>query len=450
MSLRARLLAAFAYTLLIVIVALEVPLATNLNDRVNAEVEAESAGQAQIVAVSAAERLNAPAQLQPLATEAADRLGGPVAIVDGRGNLLAASTNSAVAASAYASAERPELLGALNGEIDQRRRGDSLFTAVPIVRGGRTRGALQLEQDVGPVDSAVREDVVALVGIGALALALGLGVAWILAGTISRPLDALAGVARRMAGGDLAARARPRGSAEQVEVATAFNEMADRLQAVHESQRAFVADASHQLRTPLTGLRLRLEAAEAKAGGAAAEEIAAAERETERLSTVVADLLDLATSEEPAEPRQAGLEQAVSAAASRWRDSAAESAHSITVAEAPEAAVRAGERDLALILDNLIENALKYSPSGSAVEIGWSASDGEAILAVSNEGGPLSDEERELAFERFHRGRRARRDGGTGLGLPIVAALARRGGGEARLVNSGSRVVAEVRLPRAR
>ena len=125
-SLRARLLAAFAYTLLIVIVALEVPLATNLNDRVEAEVEADSAAQAQVVAVSAGERLAQPARLSAVVTEASDQLGGPVAVVDGRGGLLAISEPGATAGAAYATAERPELLAALNGRIEQSTRGSSL------------------------------------------------------------------------------------------------------------------------------------------------------------------------------------------------------------------------------------------------------------------------------------------------------------------------------------
>ena len=91
----------------------------------------------------------------------------------------------------------------------------------------------------------------------------------------------------------------------------------------------------------------------------------------------------------------------------------------------------AGERDLALILDNLLENAIKYSPRGSAVEIAWSRLDDGASLRVHNAGGPLGEEERERAFERFFRGASSNRRRGTGLGLPIVAALARRAGGDA-------------------
>ncbi|MGZ5310548.1 MAG: ATP-binding protein [Solirubrobacterales bacterium] len=456
MSLRARLLAAFAYALLIVIVALMVPLASNLSDRVNAEVRADSAAQAQVVAASVADQLGRPARLREVADEASARLGGRVFVVDGRGRLLADSSDEAEIGSLYASDAHPPLLEALRGEISQGTHPpdlEDLSTAVPIVRNGRTIGALEVEQSLASVNDEVRSDVLALAGVAVLALALGIGVAWILAGSISRPINALAAAARQMAGGHLSARAEPGGSSEQVEVANAFNEMADRLEAVLESQRSFVADASHQLRTPLTGMRLRLEAAAAKAGEGTetAAEIEAAERETERLSAVVGDLLALASSEEPAEPQRGELRAAASAAVARWEDQAAEQGHGVLATGDGELGVRAGERDLAVILDNLVENAIKYSPRGSTVEIDWGPDgEGAAALRVANGGGPLSDEERRRAFERFYRGAGGARRRGTGLGLPIVAALARRSGGGARLSNRpGGGVVAEVTLPRS-
>ena len=454
MSLRARLLAAFAYALLVVMVALMVPLATNLDDRVNAEVEADSAAQAQIVAASVADQMNRPVRLQQVSAEASEQLGGRVFIVDGRGRVLADSSGqSRVGTSVFAEEEHPPLQEALDGGIGQGTHPpdlDVLSTAVPIVRNQRTIGALEVEQSIASVNDEVRNDVAALIGIGVLAMALGLGVAWILAGSLSRPLNALADAARRMAGGDLAARAPERGSSEQVEVARSFNEMADRLGAVLESQRAFVADASHQLRTPLTGLRLRLEAAAAKAGsGGAADDLVAAERETERLAGVVGDLLALAASEEDSERGRAELGAAARAAASRWREPADESGRELLVNGDGELEVTAGERDLALILDNLLENAIKYSPRGSAVEIAWERHDRMGSLRVLNAGGPLGDEERERAFERFFRGASSQRRPGTGLGLPIVAALARRAGGDARLENAGRGVIAEVTLPLA-
>ena len=451
MSLRARLLAAFAYTLLIVIVALEVPLAANLSDRVNAEVEADSAAQAQVVAASVSDRLDRPARLEQIVEDAAERLDGLVFVIEGSGTPLVASEGGAAPSSPAAPVDDPIALQALRGEIAQGRHRegrDVLSTAVPIVRNGRTVGALEVEQSLGSVNDEVRQDTAALIGIGMLALAIGLGVAWILAGSISRPLNALARVARHRAKGDLDARAEPRGSREQIEVANAFNEMSDRLGAMLESQRAFVADASHQLRTPLTGLRLRLEAAGVKTSDpAVARELEAAERETERLNELVADLLALASSEQPATEERAHLTDAARDAAERWRGPAGDSRHEIALDLNDPGAVRAADSELAAIIDNLVENAIKYSPRGSTVRIECDRVDGMARLGVLSESGPLDPEVAKHAFERFYRGGRSHPTG-TGLGLPIVAALARRRGGDATLESAGQALVrAEVTLP---
>jgi signal transduction histidine kinase len=448
MSLRARLLAAFAYTLLVVIVALEVPLSANVSDRVNAEVEADSAAQAQVVAASAADQLRNRASLEGITRQAAVSLDGLVFVIDGRGRQIASS------AGAVTTPPRPTgdpiALQALGGEIAQGRHHegrDVLSTAVPIVRNGRTVGALEVEQSLNAVQDQVRQDVLALIGIGGLALILGLGVAWILAGSIARPLRSLGEAARRRARGDAGARAREYGSREQVEVAREFNEMADRLEAVLESQRAFVADASHQLRTPLTGLRLRLEAAGVKTSDpAVAKDLQAAERETERLDQLVEDLLELASSEQPAEDDQSDLAEAARAAAERWRGPASESHHEISLEADGAVIVRAGSRELAAILDNLVENAIKYSPSGSSVVIECGRENGRASVGVISDSGPLDAEVARHAFERFYRGRGA--GSGTGLGLPIVQALAKRRGGRARLENLDEKKVrAGVVLP---
>src|SRR5262249_34884135 len=158
-------------------------------------------------------------------------------------------------------------------------------------------------------------------------------------------------------------RAPERGSLEQVEVAREFNEMADRLEAVLESQRAFVADASHPLRPPPTRPRPRLEAAGGeKSGPAGARERARGRGETQRLRPLVEDLLELASSEQPAEDERTDLAQAARSAAERWRGPASETRHEIGLQADGEVVVRAGSRELAAILDNLVENAIKYSP----------------------------------------------------------------------------------------
>ena len=233
-------------------------------------------------------------------------------VVGPRGRLLADSEGEGLESTSYAS--RPEVAAALRGDPTQGERHsdtlseDLLFTAVPVVNAGRTEGAVRVTQSVDDVNSEVRKDTIALVGVAAIVLLLGLGLAWLLAGTLARPLRRLADTARRVAGGDLDARARVEGSSEQREVASAFNDMTARLARALRAQREFVANASHQLRTPLTGLRLRLESASLKAKDPDVErDLVAAERETERLATLLSELLTLARERERPEPEDVSL-----------------------------------------------------------------------------------------------------------------------------------------------
>jgi signal transduction histidine kinase len=454
MSLRTRLLAAFAYVLVLVIVALEVPLILNVSRRVDAEVKAQAAAQAQLVAASAAAELEDEdvRRLGDIAREAARESGGRVIVVGRNGGLVADSAG--LESGSYR--DRPEIAAALDGRIAQGRRfsetlGESLlYTAVPVVVGDDIGGAVRVTQSVDAIDRRVRRDVLGLVGIGAIALILGLGFAWVLAGTLARPLQRLARAARRVEAGDLEARAVPEGSTEHREVAHAFNDMTERLGQVLEAQRQFVANASHQLRTPLTGLRLRLESASLKAGPELAEELEAAEREVERLARLLTALLTLAREgDRPTVDASVSVREAAEQARERWSDRAEQSRHRLLVDSRDEVVARASEEDLAIVLDNLIENALHYSDGGTVmVECGREA--GEVYAAVLDEGPGLEPGEEQGVFERFARGSGGNRSPGTGLGLALVATLARRWGGSARIVNraeGGAR--AEVRLPAA-
>jgi two-component system OmpR family sensor kinase len=303
---------------------------------------------------------------------------------------------------------------------------------------------------VEAIDQRVRRDVLGLAGIGLIAVILGLAFAWVLAGTLARPLQHLAAAARRVEAGDLEARAEPEGSAEHREVAHAFNDMTERFGQVLEAQRQFVANASHQLRTPLTGLRLRLEAASLKAGPELADELEAAEREVERLARLLTALLTLAREgDRPAGHATVSLGAAVEHARERWAERAAQSDHRLAIDCRDEALARASEEDLAIVLDNLIENALNYSPGGTvSVECGRDGA--EVYLVVFDEGPGFEPGEEERVFERFARGSSGRNSPGTGLGLALVATLARRWSGSAQLTNcpeGGAR--AELRLPAA-
>ena len=455
MTLRGRLLVAFAYVLVLAIVALELPLALNLSRRVDAEVKGEANSAAQLVADSAAGRLGRERELQELLGTAVRHLGGRVIITDRNGRLVADSAGTGLRRADYGS--RPEIATALAGRTAQGTRHseslgeDLLFTAVPLVVDGRAAGAVRVTQSVEEVQSEVRNDIAVLIAIGGVVLLLGLGVAWILAGSIARPLRGLAGTARSISAGNLDERASQEGSKEQQDVATAFNDMTGRLAHAVVSQRDFVANASHQLRTPLTGLRLRLEAAALKSRDpAVTHELEAAERETERLASLLNGLLALArerTSPPAASPLPLAPE--LGAAAERWEGPAARKGQRIVVSEDQGVAALATREDVAIVVDNLIENAIKYSPPETVVEVEARLDRGDARIAVSDQGPGLSAGEDERVFERFYRGRAAgSRDGGSGLGLAIVRTLAERWGGTARLANrlhGGAR--AEVSLP---
>ena len=376
-------------------------------------------------------------------------------IVGAGGRLLADSAGEGLLREPYGN--RPEIRQALDGQIAQGRRHsetldqDLLYTAVPIVHEGRNVGAVRVTQSLAAVDSRVRRNVLALVAVGAVALVLGLALAWLLAGSLARPLRALAGTARRLGRGDLAARAELTGPSEQREVAHAFNEMAERLERVLEAQREFAANASHQLRTPLTGLRLRLEAASLKAGDPELErELAAAEREAERLGRLVGSLLALAREgDRPELRRPTSLADACARAADRWEAQAARNGQRIELVTA-EALALAADDDIAIVLDNLVENALAYSPPGTAVTLECGRDGSSVVLAVSDEGPGLREGEEERVWERFARGSAGERAPGTGLGLAVVQTLVERWGGDARLVprpQGGTR--AEVRFPAA-
>jgi two-component system, OmpR family, sensor kinase len=454
MSLRLQLLLAFSYVLLLIIVALEVPLALNLARRIDAEVKNDAATQAFRVAANASGRIGDRKELAALVRRSARDLGGRVLVVDRRGRLVADSGGQPLGRT-YRSPSRPEIGQALAaGRAQGERHSDTLgedllYTAVPVTNNGHVVGAVRVTQSLSAVHAKVRRGVLALVAIGGFALVVGLALAWFLASSLSRPLRNLAATARRVEGGDLSARAEAAGAKEQREVSAAFNDMAERLEAVLAAQREFVANASHQLRTPLTGLRLRLESARGKAAADASHELGAAEQEVERMASLLTSLLTLARDgDKPASGHAVSLARAAERAHERWAPTAAQDGRELELVGSGEATIAASEEDLAILLDNLIENALRYSPSRVGVD--WGRDGGGAWLAVLDEGPGLAPGEEARLFERFARGRAGGGSSGTGLGLAIVRTLARRWRGTVSLANrleGGMR--AEVRFPAA-
>ena len=199
---------------------------------------------------------------------------------------------------------------------------------------------------MGAVNTAVRRAILGLALLAAVVLALGLLAGAVIAAQVARPIRRLEQVAQRVAGGDLQARAELEGSREQRSLGRSFNEMTDRIATVLRAQGDFVANASHQLRTPLTGLRLRLEEAKALDAGPAAGDIDAAIGEVDRLSHTVDELLLLSD----AGKRQlvgspVPLDDVAASSVARWRTHADHIGITLEHARAPGGGVTWAARD---------------------------------------------------------------------------------------------------------
>jgi signal transduction histidine kinase len=445
---------ALAYVLLLALIALGVPSAVSLRDRVDSEVRGQARSQADVVAASASELLG-PRQrpgLRRLVRISAASVRGRVIVVDRRGRLLA---DSAGAPAGRSYADRPEIRAALDGHGEQITRNsrtlgaDILATSEPVLARGRIDGAVRVTQSVAAVHRAVRASILDLAALAGVVLLLGIVAAAVVAQQIARPIRRLDRAARQVATGDLSSTVSVEGSSEQRSLARAFNEMTTRIRRLLRSQQDFVADASHQLRTPLTGLRLRLEslAERLRGGDPAAEDVEAALEEIDRLSLIVDELLILSRAGEhdlPAEP--VDLLDAATRAAGRQGTSAAERSIELDVGDGGAAAgAWCARHDLDRSIDALLENAVRYSPPGSSVLIEV----GPGLIEILDRGPGLKPGEEEAVFERFSRGSAGRSGpSGTGLGLPIARELVRQWGGEVTLAGrEGGGTRASIRLP---
>ena len=441
--------------LLLAIVSFGIPLGLALRDRVDSEVRSQARSQADVIAATAADLLGDEDadRLADLAFRQGRAVRGRVLIVDARGVVVADSAGADQVGASYA--QRPEIAAALRGRAfqDERRSdtldADLLATAVPIRRGVQPAGAVRITQDVDDVNASVRSASLGLVLVAAIVLAIGLAAGIVIARRLSAPLGALEGTAREIAGGDLERRAPVAGTSEQQSLARSFNEMTARLAGALRSQREFVADASHQLRTPLSGLRLRLEEARAsRVPPEAAHEIDAAMREVDRLAVTVDELLLLSRAgDRDAPAERLDLGELARSAAARWAAAAAERGMTVDVEADGAAPAYSARVDVERALDTLIENAVAYSNDGDTVTL--TAVPGR--VCVLDRGPGFAPGEEEQVFQRFHRGSASRSGArGSGLGLPIARALMERWGGTAYVRSrEGGGAVAALELPNA-
>jgi signal transduction histidine kinase len=237
------------------------------------------------------------------------------------------------------------------------------------------------------------------------------------------------------------------GPPELRRLATTFNTMAGRLEALVHGNRAVIADVSHQLRTPLAALRLRLDLLAADTDPATGHELAGALEELARLSRLVDGLLAVARAENVVPvPTAVDVAAVARERVVAWHPVADDRGITLEVVSRPRPSVQAwiGEGHLEQVLDNLIANALEALSAGCHVTVTATATAAGAQVTVADDGPGMSAEDRERAFLRFT----TSNPNGTGLGLAIVHRLVTSNGGTARLAETpGGGLAAILDLP---
>jgi signal transduction histidine kinase len=291
------------------------------------------------------------------------------------------------------------------------------------------------KQAIGPMRNAIF-----LSGVGALAVAVIAG--FLIGRTITDPLQSLAGTARLMAGGDLSARASPKRKDEIGDLARQFNGMAESLEssfrdlrAERDSLRRFVADASHELRTPITSLATFNELLQGSAAddpSARQEFLRASQGQLARLQWITSNLLDLSRLDAGIAGLSLGRHAAadiVESAIAGCRAAAKEKNIAIDSGNAdPSLVVVCDGQRIQIALANLVANAVKFGRNGGSVAVAVASGGGRVSFSVRDNGPGISPEDLPLIFERFYRGRGESGDG-AGLGLAIARSVAAAHGG---------------------
>lgn len=461
-------LGAMAFTA-VVLAMLELPLGLRYAEAEEYRVLVALERDAGVIADLVEDELEDPDVriVEPPIGDYPERSGVRVVITDAAGTVLHDSDGVALGRDFT---NRPEIAAALEGRRDSGRRSsetlgqDLLYVAEPVTSSGRLLGTVRMTYTASELAARVREQWTAL-ALNAVAVLLAAAVAAVVvARWVTGPTRGLAATITTMADGDLSVRAdEDRGPPEVRDVAGRFNDLAGRLTDLIDQQRRFAADASHQLRSPLTALRLELEELEAqqRATGRDATAVRAAIDEADRLEAIIAGLLELARTERSGEAQDVGDAACVLTDVVRGRvhalgptASEADVRLRLDDVNGSDAAVVARAEHVEQIVDNLLTNALRHAPAGSTVDVMVIRFGDEVRVDVRDRGPGLSALDRLRAFDRFWRAADAEPGTGSGLGLPIARALARRAGGDVELVDPPQHgdplgIVARLRLPAA-
>ena len=441
---RRRLIASYLVIVGLALVTFTVPVGIQLNDLLRDGQREVALREARTIAV-----------LLSTATEADDATarGARLALVrlraevedqtDGRVELIGVDRRPALGRE-VAGADDGDFDAALSGEESVRSLDDSVLgerglqvTVPAVTDDGRVDGAVRVTVPSAPVDAQVQGVWLFRLGAGVIVLVLSVIASAVVATSLLRPLRLLDAMADRISRGDVSARVDldEMSTSEVRRLAGTLNDGTRRIEVLLTAQRAFTADASHQLRTPLTALRLGLENLHDRLddpGDKAAVDRALSE--SGRLSRLVSDLLELARSQaSTATPVRVDIRGVLDERADIW-SSAAEDVGVAIVVDLPggELPVLATPGHLEQALDNLIDNAVRASPAGATVTLRAAPTSDGVVVEVSDQGGGMTADDRARAFDRFW----STAPGGSGLGLAIARELVEHDGGSIGLADA--------------
>jgi signal transduction histidine kinase len=461
---RWRLIAAFVGVTIVILAAQNIPLTRYLRtvetERVLAGIERDAfnLGGASEDALSADSRQAQDGLQASVDVYRAKATGARVVVTDGNGVAVAVSGDEARRGVDYST--RPEIAAALTGNPTSGRRAsatlgsDLVYVAVPVLSGAQLVGVVRLTYPASTIDDRISAKVRGILVVGLISLVTAALAAALMATSIVRPLRRLQRATEHVAAGDFESRAViDEGAPEIRGLATSFNVMTERIATLVERQRSFAGDASHQLRTPLTALRLQLERAAAILESdpvSARDHIEAAGEETERLQRLVEGLLMLARADQAdVTPDTIAVADVVSERAAIWAPLADERGVSVTAEEIADITALAVPGALEQIIDNYIDNALNAGATGNKITLSAVGDERWVTVHVMDRGPGMATDQLRHAFDRFWRAASASH-GGSGLGLAIVRQLAEASGGAVALVNrDGGGLDASVRLPLA-
>jgi two-component system sensor histidine kinase BaeS len=334
--------------------------------------------------------------------------------------------------------DRISLVDATGAWLAGRQPGAEPYARRAIVVDGSTAGYLQVAKPLRPNDAmalAFLEQLGdSLVLIVAASVILSALAAVLLASHFRQPIHRLAAGAARLSEGDFATRIEVERSDELGELANAFNRLAGKLAEAESSRRAWVADTSHELRTPIAVLRAQLEAIQDGVRTASPETVASMLRQVLALNKLVDELYTLAQSdvgELALEPAAAQLAPLVQAHALAFEDRMAAAGLALAVDRLPDAQVRIDARRIGQVLDNLLENCVRYTDPGGRVVLHGAIDGGLALIHIDDSKPGVPDGALSRLAERFYRvdASRSRARGGAGLGLALCERIVAAHGG---------------------